>query len=373
MFFAVILLLGTVTFEFTSTEGKISHNHEKAVQALYLAEAGIQIAIDQLEANPTWEGSYKNLDFEPGTIKTITVNNKNTSPQIRIEAQGEVDGISRRIRVDLKKEKFLFKNAMTVNSLQLKPFTNLNVKGDLFVTGDLILPPFSCLEGFLTVGGKVILNDAVFSGSLAATESIILSENTIIEGFLLSTKEIICNGNWNEVENCFSHYQGIKAVESPEIDFEWYQNNKQEVLTETSFNVNELDSGIYISPDDLILSAKATETYYGKKAIVSEGAITIANNLIPQDPHEDILLIIAENIFVESQVDNLWAGLIAKDSIVIQEGNRSKNLFGAVQAGLVDLPPGVTNLQFYPLPGENLAESPQFLFKLVDWLEIAVL
>jgi len=374
LFFAVVLTLGIFSFELAFTESKIAQNQAKAVQALYVAEAGIQIAVNQLKANPAWEGSYKNIDFEPGKIKVITVTNKGNNPQVRIESQGEVDGINRRIRVDLKKERQPFNNAVTVDFLHLKSYTSLNIKGGLIVSDNLIFPPSSSLEGRVEVDGQVILNDAVFGGSLSASESIVVNGDTIINGLLVAAKEIICKGVWQKSENCFPYYQGINGNKVPALDFDWYLNNKHEVLTETTVDVSKLNSGIYFSAGDLVVTADSiTESYNGKIAIVSEGAITLIENLTPQDSREDALLIIAKNILVDSQVNRLWAGLIAKKSFTVQEGGRGLDLFGGLQAGSVDLPAGTFNFQFHTLPGENLVKLPQLTFKLVDWLEIVVL
>lgn len=372
LLFAIVLALGIAVFELARVERKISQNQEKATEAFYVAEAGIQMAIHQLDNNPLWSSGYKNLLFGTGKIHAVEISH--STNEVRIESQGEVGGVSRRIRVDFLKEKLPFKHVLLTNSLQLSPGTALYAKGKIMHSGNLVLPSFSFLEGQIEVDGTVKMNDFHFRGSLGSYRQIEIDEKTIIEGSLVSKEEILCNNSAIDGPGFFPLTPMIRPPGLPIVDFNWYRNKRPVLLEEINYLIEDFGAGIYMSSGDLTITAEDfTGIYFGKKAIVSEGSVYIRGDFAPQNYKDDALLIIGKHIIVDSQVSSFWGALIAKESIFIENGLMDKNFFGTLQAPLVNLPSGTINLQFYPIPGENLVRSPQTVFKQIDWLEIMVI
>lgn len=372
LLFTVVLALGIAVFDLARVESQISSNQEQATEALYIAEAGIQMAINQLEKNPLWSNGYKNYPFGRGKIYVVEVTQSTNG--VRLESQGEVDGLGRRIRVDLAKEALPFKHTLLTKSMQLSPGTELFTKGGIMHSGNINLPAFGHLEGQIEVDGNVTMKDFSFKGSMAAYGSIEIDEKTLIDGSLISRESILSNGLLPERQSLFPFTPMIRPPGLPLVDFNWYRNKGPKILEEATYPVGYFGTGFYMASGDLELTSEGlTETYYGKKAIVSEGCIFIKTNLIPRNYSEDAFLIIAKDIIVDSQVDTFWGGLIAKESITIQGGLLDKNFFGTLQAPSVFFPSGLINLQFYPIPGENLVKSPQTRFKLIDRLEIMVM
>ncbi|WP_028309467.1 pilus assembly PilX N-terminal domain-containing protein [Desulfitibacter alkalitolerans] len=95
----IVLLNGLMAM--TITEVKISFNDQYAAQAIYLAEAGNELALDYLYDNPYFRGELLNLSafdkpfyLGEGRINSIRV--ENSSPNVRITSTGEVEGIVRK-------------------------------------------------------------------------------------------------------------------------------------------------------------------------------------------------------------------------------------------------------------------------------------
>lgn len=101
----IVLLNGLMAM--TVTEVKISLNDKYGAQALYLAEAGNELALDYLYDNPYFRGELLNLSsfdnpiyIGEGRINSIRV--QNSSPNVRITSEGEVDGVIRKAALLVK-------------------------------------------------------------------------------------------------------------------------------------------------------------------------------------------------------------------------------------------------------------------------------
>ena len=107
----IVLLNGLMAM--TLTEVRISLNDKYGTQALYLAEAGNELALDYLYDNPSFRGelltisSFGNPVFlGEGRINRIVVQNNLAS--VKIVSEGEVSGVIRRVallvRINLVKD-----------------------------------------------------------------------------------------------------------------------------------------------------------------------------------------------------------------------------------------------------------------------------
>lgn len=109
----IVLLNGLIAM--TLTEVRISLNDKYGTQALYLAEAGNELALDYLYGNPHFRGelltfsSFDNPIFlGEGRINSIMV--QNNPPNVRIISEGEVGGVIRRVallvRISLTEDEY---------------------------------------------------------------------------------------------------------------------------------------------------------------------------------------------------------------------------------------------------------------------------
>ena len=107
----IVLLNGLMAMTFT--EIRISLNDQYGAQALYLAEAGNELAIDYLYNNLNFRGELLTLStfdnpifLGAGRINSVMV--QNNPPNVRITSEGEVGGVIRRvallIRINLIKD-----------------------------------------------------------------------------------------------------------------------------------------------------------------------------------------------------------------------------------------------------------------------------
>jgi len=96
----IVLLSGLMAM--TVTETRISLNDQYGRQALYLAEAGNELALDYLYNNPSFRGqlltsSSFNSPLFLGTGRINSVVVQNNPPNIMITSEGEVGGVIRRV------------------------------------------------------------------------------------------------------------------------------------------------------------------------------------------------------------------------------------------------------------------------------------
>ncbi len=92
----VIIMISSAIISITVTESKISSNDKSAVQALYLAEGGIQIAVDYLYNNPYFRGEMleNDIDFSDGSITSVAVADYNSL--VKVTSTAEVNKIKKK-------------------------------------------------------------------------------------------------------------------------------------------------------------------------------------------------------------------------------------------------------------------------------------
>lgn len=367
----LIFVLVITAFGLAATETQISVNQQRATEALYLAEAGIQMALHQLERKPNWNSGYRNYQLGSGRIKEVTV--QNNLHNVRIESQGEIEGMGKRVRVELAKTSVPFANALETGKLELNPGAFLAIKGKAIHEGDLHLATMAELESHMVVAGSAWIDKATVKGSLTATGPITVQPDAIIEGDLVSTQGIQCAEN-QENNNLFPDVPVLRPISSLNPSFSWYQSKNHLLVEENFLLLEELGSGIYYVPGDLRLTTDdLAKGYLGQLALVVEGTAYITCNLIATNPKQGALIILAEDIVISPGVTEIWAALIGMNSVQIQNSTLEREFFGTIKAPQVLFPAGSTKLTYYPIPGVHLVRNPQTLFKIVKWLEIMVL
>ena len=365
----LVFTIGIAILELTGTETKISHNQKIATQALFLAEAGVQMAIHQLELDPQWKAGYRNYPLGKGVIKEVKIENKLYS--VRIESQGEVQGVGRRIRTDLTKIPVPFVYPLITGNLVLRPGANFKIEGDALHYGNFTLTNFAELEGFFLVDGLVLLDKGIVKGTISATGPILVNDEAQVEGTLVSGENVEINDDLPGESEAHSSIPILMPNVPVEPDLNWYFQRPHFSIEEPVVFIEELVSGIHVASGDLtVMVDESGSPFLGQIAVVVPGTVRISCNLIPGDSLSHCIFIIAEDIIVEPGVTQISGALLASGSIQVMGGSFNKEFYGTLQAPLVSMPPGTTRLTYYPLAGNHLVKRTQVLFQVTDWLEV---
>ncbi len=100
---AVLALLTMSSLDMLTVNVQISGNHERELKASYIADAGIEDAIDRLRDDPNWNAGLTNVEFPTGSGNTYTVTIDNSGyPLIVITSTGTVPNFQRSLEVQVK-------------------------------------------------------------------------------------------------------------------------------------------------------------------------------------------------------------------------------------------------------------------------------
>lgn len=99
----VLIILGAAFISKSVTETRIARRQQRFIQALFLAEAGIDQGLDSLRANPGAEDPEE-VGFGAGTYDYETFDLGGGS--FRIESEGSVGDISRTVSVDIQEDTY---------------------------------------------------------------------------------------------------------------------------------------------------------------------------------------------------------------------------------------------------------------------------
>ena len=98
----MLSLLTVSSLEMLTINVQIGNNHVHDLQALYIAEAGIEDAIDRLRDDPTWDIGLSDVEFPSGSGNTYTVTIDNSAyPLIVITSTGVVFSFQRVLEVEV--------------------------------------------------------------------------------------------------------------------------------------------------------------------------------------------------------------------------------------------------------------------------------
>ena len=76
-----------------TTHIRATHNHIGGMTALYVAEAGVQDALAELHADPTWRDGFTDKTFASGIAHSYTVTVENIGGgDIRVTSTGQTAG-----------------------------------------------------------------------------------------------------------------------------------------------------------------------------------------------------------------------------------------------------------------------------------------
>ena len=108
MLMVVLSLLTITLFELLTASTQIIGNHRLEIRTLYIADAGVEAAINELRDNPDWvDGIDPAVPFADGTYEVLVASNtEGSNPAIWREAviiaTGTVSDFTRTIEVHVK-------------------------------------------------------------------------------------------------------------------------------------------------------------------------------------------------------------------------------------------------------------------------------
>ncbi|MGI6552862.1 MAG: PilX N-terminal domain-containing pilus assembly protein [Bacillota bacterium] len=372
MITAILLACGFSVMGLSITEKKIAWNQKRAVQALYLAEAGVQRVLSQLRIDPDWNSGLENEPLGEGWIRQVEV--KDWGDRVEILSTGEVDGIKRRLRVELIKTNLVSPYAVQTNNLTTLTGSSqlLSVTGDMVVYGDFITGSSFVLEGRLLVQGNTRIEGGSLSGSITGLGPVAISPGATVRAHVFSG-EAITGGSLVEKGYLVLDRLPLSLPRAPEPpDFDWYQSRADLTLEEDRLAIENLPSGVYYVPENLNLFA--AKAFQGRFIIISPNQVQIAANLVPQDPAVDSLIIIAREIEMAAGVEEIHGAFLASDTFQAKGLTEDKYIFGTIQSRQLVLSPKNIRISYRPCFVPGLAPGNQtVLYHISHWQEIAVL
>jgi len=267
----VVMLVGSALLTLAGTEKKISVTHRRDLQALYLAEAGIQKLQAKLQISPLldpaeWNSSFTPMALGPGKIASVTV----TQPEPTIYDVKSVGQVGDRIKKTVKariKVHSVFYDLLGSYGLQVSTIANNSVlNGDIFFNQEITLKNNLETAGKIQVNGDFRIAQNVTVGSVSSpvkvfvTGNVTLDNNAVIHGDVSYNGNLI-RGQGSLIDGIVTH--GGVVVEPPQLPAlkpeEWYQGH-----------------GYTIYPGNKTFSSSSPPDPYS----YVKGNVPLANNLV---------------------------------------------------------------------------------------------
>lgn len=100
---SMLSLLTVSSLEMLTLNVQIANNHIHDLQALYIADAGIEDAIDRLRDDPSWDAGLSGVEFpvSSGNTYTVTIDNSGY-PSVVITSSGIVSNFQRSLEAQVE-------------------------------------------------------------------------------------------------------------------------------------------------------------------------------------------------------------------------------------------------------------------------------
>lgn len=288
----LLFALGTALLSISTTEGKIAINQKRAIQALYLAEAGINLALAELKADPNLLDHSNNytllsepipLGSQQGIIKHVQLKKIYAEDDIlglSIESLGEISRQNRKVVVTVELIKNTGPRKVVAGSLNLH---NGTVNGDLYLLdgGDHYVDN---VNGNIWVNGNIYV-EGIISGDVFATGKIVERNGGKIQGRKYEFSEL----EWEEIDlddilDWFASQYDPNGGSEPSMVFIDGDANEHSIV---NGKTNVVTGDVFLRDDD---------SYYG--TIICGGTLELSNSSFRG-------IIIARNIISKADSDQI--------------------------------------------------------------------
>ncbi len=100
---SLLALLTINSLDMLTINVQIAGNHAHELQASYIADAGIEDAIDRLRDDPNWDAGLQNVELPAGSGNSYTVEIDNSEyPSIIITSTGTAANFQRSLEAEVK-------------------------------------------------------------------------------------------------------------------------------------------------------------------------------------------------------------------------------------------------------------------------------
>lgn len=344
----VLFFIGSAALTMGGSVRKTAVLETEQKKAHYIAEAGIEKAIEKARQESIWVESLVlnteyNLvpdvipaEYADGNLVHVKVRKEffnDSKTTLNIESKGRYRDVYRQIRVkvDLGKPMPFYRGLWTESPPDApSSFKNNSViHSDVFVNGDIDFDQNCTMTEDIWVGGNVtIYNNAAItknlysgravnikengqvSGNIQAVGDVTLYNNAAVDGEIrsmgnvtLKNKAYVGGDVWanGSVSNDKSDVRGnIYTYQSmdlhftippfPELDLDWYSKNADYYYSGSQTWSGDLNlNGLYYIEGDLTIKGG---TYTGVGTVVVSGTVTIGGNLKCTDIEQDDLCIL---------------------------------------------------------------------------------
>lgn len=351
--FTILLTLGLGALGLAMNHRLISMNEVKNAKAFYAAEAGINVALAELQSNPAWPG------YPPAALPSVATSLEGARiveikvlPQgevLQVEARGESGGLTRQVAVLLQKPALAY--GLVLGTRQdVTIGANSELRGAFVFAGNVTIGSSvqvgdpAAKDGWIIAGGNVTNQGAIYGGVKAGgridnTGGTIVGERQEFAVAYLppvtapdlnayrSRADEVVSGNltWGqeELQDFLDHNRRILFVEGNLI-LDGHQNKNQNHGNNQNQNRGQ----------------NQRITYSGRAVLVAGGDIEIKADVVNADQNSALALIAGGDIDVGNQEVHalLYAGGALKS-------NGNPSIVGAAVAQNLDVS-GNFNLTF---------------------------
>lgn len=179
--FTILLTLGLGALGLALTHREVSLNEVKNAKAFYAAEAGINVALAELQSNPSlvFNGNGASIsppdiarELEGAQIEEIAVNDR--GDLVEVQARGKAGGLTRQVAAYLQKPVWAYGLVLgqgNGNDVVIK--TNVNLKGTFVFPDDVDIERQVKVDGWVIAGGDIDNDSERIKGGLKAVGAIV--------------------------------------------------------------------------------------------------------------------------------------------------------------------------------------------------------
>lgn len=419
----VLFFTGSAALTMGSSVRKTAVLETDQKKAYYIAEAGIEKAIEKARQESIWVESLVlnteyNLvpdvipaEYADGNLVHVKVRKEffnDSKTTLNIESKGRYRDVYRQIRVkvDLGKPMPFYRGLWTESPPDApSAFENNSVIGsNMLINGDIIFKQnCTILDKDVTVGGNVVIennmnarnlksggrvtvsNNGRVEGNIQAVGDVIVKNNAVVTGDIRSMGNITLEQNavvggdvWANgvVNNSSSKKEGIYPNQSmdlrftvhpfPKIDLDWYHKNADYYYSGSQTWSGDLNlNGLYYIKGDLTIKGG---TYSGVATVVVSGTVGINGNLDCTDIEQDDLCILSAGyVTLGNKKKDRVRALIYSPATVTIDNNTT--LCGSLIARTLKQN---NNAEFYfePKMENNQPDWVTTSLKILSWEEI---